>query len=889
MIFPTLVLFAVSFLLTALLAPKPKIEDAKPQNFDPASFPRATEDAPIPLVLGTVDVPGVNTLYYGGYKIERITQRVRTGLFRKKTVTKGYKYRISVHLGVAMGPEVQLRKIIIDDKEVFSQAIAQSDTLTTSFTGRIDKEDLFGGDENGGGFVSDFRFYSGGFAQGIDTYMQNLARTASSEPQVEESNAFNTLFNLAFNKNGNSGEADPEETPFVPEQIPAYRGTACLALYDAYIGESPSLRSLKVQVSAFTRYLGQTSDPRINTDDINPAEAIVMIMRDPWRGLGISSSLIDLDSFRDAAEVLANEDNGVSFSVTSTSTGKELIAEILRQIDGTIFESPETGQITLKLIRKEDSVTYDFTEHDIVSITGFSKTSYEDVISEVRVSYAKRGTSGEDGRVALAQDMAVMNMIGRKKSTVMSFPFCYSAKTANDIAARELSRLSNPLFRMTVELRKRSYNVRPGDVITISWPEYGLVDLRVRVQKYDLGELLNNRIVFECLQDAFASDSPVFEIPDGTAWIPPTNEPVLINSYIAVEMPYFFNKKLEFPSPAGYTNAIVFARRPQIASTGYTVLLSPSADNLANNVDVTKDPDSAIYAPSFILDEDVGFYDGFETGLITQIIANSPMSGSVINPPEGSEQRDGEVGIYYVNGEYIGIENYSGNTQRRVNLMNVRRGLLGSQIKMHPAGTVVYGITANQLGDGLYGDVLPNNGTVFYKAIDKVGTKEYEKSSVLTKTLTVNRGIDRPLRPRYVQIDGSRMPGDLTAAVHTITFRPSNKDAAQIQYESDAAQTPASPEKYRVEVWIDGVENVGLRQTAATSTSVNVNLAGLTGEVQFRVYSVNDANGLISANYAFLNTTIAVSFLELSGSETGIELLSGDAKITMDDKLKVTE
>ena len=63
MIWFTLALFFVSFVVTALLAPKPHIENARPSSLEDVKFPRATENAPVPLVLGRVRMRAPNTLW----------------------------------------------------------------------------------------------------------------------------------------------------------------------------------------------------------------------------------------------------------------------------------------------------------------------------------------------------------------------------------------------------------------------------------------------------------------------------------------------------------------------------------------------------------------------------------------------------------------------------------------------------------------------------------------------------------------------------------------------------------------------------------------------------------------------------------------------------------
>ncbi len=124
MIWFSLILFAVSFIATVLLAPKPEFEDARPEDLDPNNFPQATEDAPVPLVLGCVRLSGPNTLWYGDFRSDPITEKHKTGLFSSTTVTVGFRYYLSLDLGICLGPSVFLKQIIMDDVEV-----ASGDTL----------------------------------------------------------------------------------------------------------------------------------------------------------------------------------------------------------------------------------------------------------------------------------------------------------------------------------------------------------------------------------------------------------------------------------------------------------------------------------------------------------------------------------------------------------------------------------------------------------------------------------------------------------------------------------------------------------------------------------------------------------------------------------------
>ncbi len=162
MIFFTLFLAAVSFLATNLLAPRPRIENARAQTLDDLSAPRATEGAPVPIIYGKVRLRGPNTLWYGNFSADPITRRQKTGLFSSKRVTTGFQYNITLDLGLCLGPGVALHEIFIDANQVFENATG---ITASGGTVDIDLPELFGGNERGGGFVGQFVFYPGSFTE----------------------------------------------------------------------------------------------------------------------------------------------------------------------------------------------------------------------------------------------------------------------------------------------------------------------------------------------------------------------------------------------------------------------------------------------------------------------------------------------------------------------------------------------------------------------------------------------------------------------------------------------------------------------------------------------------------------------------------------------------
>ncbi|HEY7824252.1 MAG TPA: phage tail protein [Acidimicrobiia bacterium] len=846
MIWFTIALFVVSFLVTALLAPKPDIENARAGSLDDVQFPRASEDAPLPLVLGKVRMNAPNTLWYGDWLTVPITERIKTGLFSKTTVTVGHKYYLGLDLGLAIGPSVALNEVWIDEEKVW-----EGNLTTVGSGGTIDEPELFGGYKGGGGWVGAFTFYPGSFPQAVNGYVESKVGAGN---------------------------------------VPGYAGMAHVVFAANYIGESNQLRKMAFTLSKYTNDLGTINSGRVGADDMNPMEALYQIMVNPWGGLGIPVGDIDTANWIEVAETLYNEGNGVSVIVTSAQQGKQIAREILRQIDGIMYQNPTTGKLAIKLIRND----YDpdllplFDEDDIIQVRTFTKTTWEDVVAQVKVSFPSRDK--ESSRVAVSIDSATSSMIGRLKTVNMSFPFCYDETLANQLASRERAQQSVPLFRMTLEMTRAAYTLQPGDVFKISWPEYGFSELVMRVQKHDLGALLDGKIVLDCIQDSFAVGTSVFADPTATAWVAPVRTPTDILTATILDMPFFFARKLTNPVAEAFSQPLVIPLRPQTASTGFSVV----GDTTTGTLEIS-DPQQVAYPATGTLTaaypREAGQATGIDTttGFTAQSRLGDFVAGTV------AEIYQAESGILYMNGEWIGFENVTNNPSSGV-FANIHRGLFGSSPKDHPIGTRVYQVTPDHFGLGLHGLELGEAATWYYKLLDAVGGNSQDPSFVTELTRVAGDPMRKPARPRNLQLDGTRTVREVVAADGDLplTWVETDRETGT-SYPTETAATEVTPEvtTYDVEVYIGGVLSAPLSTTDHVGTSYTIPFTALTPPVEeldceIRVFARRedpDSPGVepdyLSDGYASLSFTCNIrnNNLLLEGdmqSGTDSVLLEGD-------------
>jgi hypothetical protein len=786
MIWFQLALFVISFLLTALLTPKPEFENARPQQLNDVNFPRATEDAPIPLILGKARMNAPNTIWFGDFSSIPITVKVKTGLFSSKRVVVGHRYFLGVDLALGMGPDLQMSEIYMDDKLLWSGTV--SPTVPTTIT--IDKPSFWGGYKDGGGWTGTATYYPGGLdltGNPINSYVEGVVGVG---------------------------------------EVPGYIGTAHIVFEGNYIGETAQLRKMAFVMENHTNDLGGLPDSGKVGDDMNPAEAIYQIFVNKWRGMGVSPGDLDITALRALGNTCHAEGNGVSIVITAETQGSKLIQEIMRQVDGIAHQDPDTGKIVFKLIRGDYDVAslpiYD--EDDIIKVTNFSRTGWDEVVSQVKISFPQRDK--ESNAVAVSQDMATITMIGRMRSTTLSMPFVYDKSLANQIASRERAQLSVPLFRITLEMNRNANTLRPGDVFRLNWPDYGFSNLVMRVQEFDFGSLLDGRLVVKCLQDSFALNTVIFADPPDSGWVAPVVNPVPIAVNEIVEMPRFYQKKLENPIQDGFASVIALPLKPSTASSSFDMVTGVATGD--SNLD-TREPQFAPYPTTATIVTPYSKNEGFVSGVdsSTGLVIDN-LIGLLIPASSGSQIKEGERGIFYSNGEWMGFTSFTDNLNGTYTLNNIHRGLFGTSPIDHAVSQRIWQVVPDIFPDGNM-DNLSETGTVFYKLMDRVGSASIDITEVPELSSTMQDIADRPARPRNVKLDGTRTPAIVETTDLDLTWISSNRESLLAALETDPSEIPDQPETYDVDVMVSGVRNTSLSSSGVSSphtipfSSTNIN------------------------------------------------------------------
>jgi hypothetical protein len=457
---------------------------AKLGNYD---FPRVEEGSAVTIFYGRVRLKGPQVVYIGGLQSSPSTPPY-------------FNYQINMVMVLGLGshgvgspsPGVEgsakLYRWWVGEKLLWdSHGVTSIPSTTFSGTYGPDGQyrpgyHFYGAPGEGGSITGSAYWLSGTFTQGLDTNFQTVLTAAGEDL---------TLF-------------------------PPLRGQVAICLANWQTGESPMLDAYSFEAQS-SRKIGGTgihAVSLIGEADENPAFVLYDLLTNPWIGLGLSSSAIDSASFINAAGTLATEENGISLSWDNQVDASEIVAEIIKQIDGVLYDDPTTGLKTLKLIRDDYTVgslpLLDNT--NVLAVVQYATSSWQDTYNQVRVTYDDRKRQYVQ-RSLTVSDLANINAEGVVRSTSIHYPGVKTAKNASRLASRDLRGYSVPLARVRLAVDRSVWNARPGDMYRWTWPDYGIVDMPLRVLKHDVGKLSEGKVILDCVQDRFAFDYTAQEDP----------------------------------------------------------------------------------------------------------------------------------------------------------------------------------------------------------------------------------------------------------------------------------------------------------------------------------------------------------------------------------------
>lgn len=561
-------------------------------------------------------------------------------------------------------------------------------------------------------------------------------------------------------------------------------------------------------------YGGVVADSRAYQDvytgvdfDSNPAHIIHDCLTNTDWGMGATNAMIDMDSFESAAQVLYDEQFGLSLQWTKQSSIESFISEIIDHIEATIFINPRNGLITIKLIRGD----YDIDDLDIYTpdnseVTRFGRKLWGETINEIIVSFTN--PDNEESETLVAQDLANITIQGGIVSDSRNYYGVRVRSLAARLAQRDLRTAAIPLATCDIEINREAWDLLPGDVLVLNSPEDGILSMVMRVGTVDYGKPGDPTVKASLMEDVFALAAGDYTVPPGPEDDEDEEPAPAANTYVFT-LPYFFVVNLvEIVGEIDYPESFAGILASQSGEDSVEFELLESSENVGTlSVAVRATLTDAIVAEVFT---DILSFSNRSNG-------PGPVVGGFMLIGEGDEDT-----IELCEITDFGVGGYT-----------LRRGVLDTTPKDWPAGTPVWFVNENQTFTD--DTVRAAAEIVDYQVLMRTSLGLLDESLAPTVSETLTERLYLPSRPADVKVNGVGFGISDAIDVNPIPVTWANRnrvtESAVVLSWDDPSVTPEVGQTTTIYVTdLDG--NVLTTISGLTGTSYNLSPAAFMGEFE---------------------------------------------------------
>jgi len=413
------------------------------------------------------------------------------------------EYRLSIHYGVCVTVDGMTRITFGEDKVAWEGDVTEPGPIY------INRPDLFGGPKKEGGVVGVAYFLPGR----EDQIMPNAlaAKYGKTNTTCPAYRGVTTVFfcGSAASNNSNSGVQVLGTTFGI--NVPGLDYTG--GFY--WTANSPF-----VQKASFTVYrapIGLNPALAMIGPDANPAHMIYESLTNQEWGIGHPAYMIDVPTFEAVAQVLYDESFGLSMIWKRQTPIEEFIGEVIDHIQAMVFVDPRTGLFSIKLIR-DDFVLDDVREINPgnAKLLRFQRKLFGETTNEITLTWTNPLTEKEE--TVTAHDLGAMQASGSPITDSRNYYAIRNAELARKVLARDMRSAAAPLAIAEVELDRTFWNVLPGEVLLMTWPDEEIEGLVMRVMKVDYGKRKQPALRVSLVEDVFSlAHAAVPNVP-ATEW-----------------------------------------------------------------------------------------------------------------------------------------------------------------------------------------------------------------------------------------------------------------------------------------------------------------------------------------------------------------------------------
>lgn len=423
----------------------------------------------------------------------------------KTTIQKGFKYYLGYQQLICWSsPGMRIRALWLGQNKVWEGDASRGTLNGQPLVISIDNDQLFGGPDEGGGFIGELHVYLGGANQMPDPWM--IAQMNADTVQEE-------LRGLT----------------------PAYRPFVSIVVPTAYIGKQATIPEIWVELQWCPDRLGLGAID----DDANPAELLYEIHVNTDWGLAESPELLDTASLLAVGNRLKEEKLGLLVPIPQKGQARTVVDAICEHVNLVRYIDPRTGKLTFKLIRDDyDTATVPVINERICEDVSYTRLDWSETVSEISVNYTDRLANYEQSSINDNDPANIEINAGAKTSKSYDYPYFSNVENALWAAKREGRQQGYPLAAVTIVGNRTLSALRTGEVLCLNWPPYGISNMLLRVTDIDIGDFVEGKVTIEAIEDVFGLEKTEFGFSGSSEWQYGPSYPSGVTYFGYLELPW---------------------------------------------------------------------------------------------------------------------------------------------------------------------------------------------------------------------------------------------------------------------------------------------------------------------------------------------------------------
>lgn len=628
-------------------------------------------------------------------------------------------YRISLHLGVCVGPADSIGGIRISDKPIGNP------TVTANTTWNVDNKDLFGGPKKGGGINGTIHFLLGSASQLLSGLLASkYGRTPTTMTGYRD---ITSIF-LTAQGTSTDGFTIGANNPVVPNV------DVTVSRFPKGLGDG-----LHVIEPPDSTPIGEIFGPEIGAD-ANPAHIIYECLTNDHFGVGYAVSQVDLPSFLAASQTLYDENFGLSYQWMTSTPVEQFVNEVLETISANMSFNLVTGKWEIKLLRGDYDIETIPTIHPgNANLTNFQRRGWGETINEVVLTWTNPQNE-EDETVTIHDNnnIAIQGTVVSDGSK--NFPGIRNGELAMKVGERELRQSSAPLAAAEVEVDRTLWKLKPGEAVKFLWPEYGIhAPIVMRVLKTNYGKRGAPSINVSLLEDVF-SFGQVITQSQGSEASDPSQDPIDPPHILISAPPYYLYANEVGDRDAAATDF------PETTS----LLLASSGLTDIRNIDVLSLETQADDTQAFDEAATIGETYRFTLG---EPLPISPDTSIIpVTADQRSHMRVGNF-LLLTFASASQLQEIVKISAATADSITVQRGLLDTVPRAWATGAAVWVLARN--GNMIDRTLRSIGETVNYKFLPITSLGRLSESQATTHEETLPSRLQAPLRPARTRLNGN--------------------------------------------------------------------------------------------------------------------------------------